>query len=184
MFETLESIPWDQLKQAHGGAHHVPEALRGLMSKSMDTCNTSYWKLDNHVVVQSDLYESAFYVVPFLLEILNSPECVRRDLVYNLLYEIGNGYAPTTILCQDDTGSFLSLQEACRERVAGGIEIYLKEVEELNSEARTNALELLASLKEYGKIFLPRLEILFLREVNNQFKQELKETIRLVREPE
>ncbi len=184
MFETLESIPWDQLRQAPGDAHQVPEALRGLMSKSMDTCNASYWKLDNHVVVQSDLYESAFYVVPFLLEILNSPECLRRDLVYNLLYEIGNGYAPITILCQDDTGSVLPLQQACRERIAGGIETYLKEVEEPNSKVRTNALELLASLKEYGKTFLPRLELLWLREVDNQFKQELKEIIRLVRESE
>jgi len=40
MFETLESIPWDQLRQAHGDAHQVPEALRGLMSKSIH----GYWK--------------------------------------------------------------------------------------------------------------------------------------------
>ena len=157
MFDELANIEWGELKQAHGNASHVPEAIRGLISKSITEREASYWKLDNHVVLQSDLYESAFYVIPFLIEILKSESELGRDHIYSLLYEIANGYAPDGLVIEY-SGTQLPLTKACHERIGKHIDIYLSEVEAKESKYRPDALELLCVLPEQKGVTLPRLK--------------------------
>lgn len=80
MFEKINEIDWKGLRQAHGDARQVPEAIKGLISEEEQVRRQSYWLLDNYVVLQSDLYEAALYVVPFLLEILSSDVTQGRNL--------------------------------------------------------------------------------------------------------
>lgn len=72
MLEKINKIDWKGLRQAHGDADHIPEAIKGLLSEDEQISERSYWLLDNYVVLQSDLHEAALYVVPFLLEILGA----------------------------------------------------------------------------------------------------------------
>jgi hypothetical protein len=117
MLEELDLIDWESLQTAHGNASHVPQALRGLMSQDTAVQEAAYWKLDNHVVLQSDLYESAFWVIPFLVEILKTGQSHVRHRTLDLLFEIANGYAaPETVVSV--AGKKLPLREACAAKIA------------------------------------------------------------------
>ncbi|QUJ67382.1 hypothetical protein KDD30_15305 [Photobacterium sp. GJ3] len=147
MFESIGSVDWKKLEQAHGDASHVPKAIEQLISEDEEKREKAYWKLDNHVVLQSDLYEAAFYVIPFLLEILRSNISVGREHVYALLAEIANGYASEEVTVFIN-GNRVPLSNACRNMVLEHVDIYLDEVQNQASRYRDSALDLLMSLSE------------------------------------
>lgn len=63
----LSRHDWSALRCADGAATGVPQALRGLIAAtSWDERQKYYWQLDNHVVVQGNLYEAAVPVVSVL----------------------------------------------------------------------------------------------------------------------
>ncbi|KZN57909.1 hypothetical protein [Pseudoalteromonas luteoviolacea] len=99
MFNSINSINWDELQLADGKATHVPGALSDLVSGDSKKEEDAYWKLENHVVLQGDLYESAFYILPFLFEIIRSDVSHGRKRVYDLLFEIANGYEAQEVSC-------------------------------------------------------------------------------------
>ena len=107
----------------------------------------SYWKLDNHVVLQGDLYQSAFYVIPFMIEIIFSKTQHSRGLAYDLLFEIANGFAVEDESCLYKDME-LSLTDACKAAVSDGMCWYLEEVADMTSKYRENALDLIISLEK------------------------------------
>ncbi len=89
MFEQLDSIEWNELETNVGSASHVPDALKGLLSENEEEVEKAYWKIDNHVVLQGDLSESALYIPKFLEEALYITKYKR--IVLELLFQIGSG---------------------------------------------------------------------------------------------
>jgi hypothetical protein len=114
--------------------------------------------LDNHVVLQGDLYEAAAYVPPFLLELLRDETLGSIDCILDLLYEIGNGAAsPTQRLRVQMTHEGVvpyhesaapNLQDACRAAVRAGLPVYLAMVETQPPSTRAKIIELVESLDE------------------------------------
>lgn len=176
MFEKLNDVDWENLKQAHGNARHVPEAIKGLVSNDPEIREASYWKLDNYVVLQSDLYEAAFYIIPFLVEILKSDILFGRNYVYDLLFEIANGYASEDLLCVYGNKE-VPLKDACRNAIANEIELYLFEVRNSSSKFRLDALGLLISLDEYEEKIIPELAEILKHEDSSEFEVELRKSI-------
>ncbi len=151
--EDLDSVPWGELKQAHGTSGHVPDAILGLVSEDAQRRREAYWKLDNYVVLQSDLYEAAYYVIPFLLQILENPSTLnRREYVYDLLIEIANGGAPELFTVIHSNAEW-PLALACRDRVAAGAALFVSDAAGGASKIRERALGLLMSLREYSETF-------------------------------
>jgi hypothetical protein len=145
MFDRIDDVQWAALEQAHGTAEHIPLALRGLMSSDVEIRNSSYWKLDNHVVLQSDLYQAAYFIIPFLLEILRSCEEEIKTCAYNLLHEIANGYAPDEVRCMHRGGE-VSLVGACRAAIMEGCDLFLEDSlnsSSINADQAANLLSLL-----------------------------------------
>ncbi len=176
MFESLDKLDWSSYLQAHGNAGHVPNAIRGLISDVPAEREQAYWKLDNYIVLQSDLYESALYVIPFLIEILKSKFSLGRGRIYDLLYEIGNGAAPDTVRVYYNN-SHMSLQSACHLVISEQINIYLDEIENVNSNVREKALELMYLLSDCKAEILPRLVLLCSAEKNVVFSNEMRDLI-------
>lgn len=176
MFNEIQNINWADLKQAHGNSVHVPEAIKGLISNDEKEQEASYWKLDNHVVLQGDLYQAAFYVIPFLLEILVSKIKFGRNYVYDLLFEIANGFAAEEATCVYD-GVALSLTDACKTAVLGGVDLYLEEVTDTSSLCRENALDLLISLEVGSDKVITRLNAIKDQEADLDFRLKLEEAI-------
>ena len=179
MFDEIDKIPWSHLKVIEGSTSNIPSAINGLISDDIDKREKSYWQLDNHVVVQSDLYESAFYVIPFLVEILNSHYQNGRDKVYALLYEIGNGY-PIDNSKINYEGGKLDLRHACRKDIAKHYKIYLSEIVNRESNFRILGLELIVSLDDNINNLIPLLaEIL---DFDDTFENEIAEAIEDIKE--
>jgi hypothetical protein len=90
----LSRTDWSRVTEATGPATGVPLSLRELFSAlSPDEVTRAYWKLENHVVVQGQLFEAAIHVVPVLLAALATPERPRfvRIGILELLFQIVNG---------------------------------------------------------------------------------------------
>jgi hypothetical protein len=169
MLDGLKDAPWPFIRQAHGASTHVPSAIRDLASPNANVREAAYWKLDNYVVLQGDLYEAAAYTAPFLIELLRYPDVPGKDLIFKLLYEIGNGYAspdkrlsfrinPDGLAERYSDCEAPTIRQACRDAVLEGVEVYLSEVESVHSTSRIEALDLLASLYEAADLIIPRLE--------------------------
>ena len=176
MFEQLHNIPWENLKQASGLSGHIPDAIQGLVSHDLDEQEQSYWQLDNHVVLQGDLYQSAFYVIPFLIEILTSETTSARSYAYDLLFEIANGYAPKECLCKYDN-SDMPLTEACKKSIADAFKIFLDDVANPMSKNREDALNLLISLKWHIDEIVLNLSGIKDKETNAEFCAAIEEAI-------
>jgi hypothetical protein len=149
----LSAIPWTEKSVASGNAANVPQALAGLLSPDETVRDRSYWQLDNEVVLQSDLYEAACLVVPFLIRFLSERVPHGRDRIYDLLYEIANGDAPSTVACCTTEGEELPLKEACTRELKKGLTVFLRDTSDENPLIREKAKDLLELLTgdEAGK---------------------------------
>lgn len=183
MFETLLHIPWETKRVLPGTkADRIPEALCGLLSENPDIRKQAYWHLDNCVVVQSDLYEAAWYVIPFLLEILQASVDAGREEVYDLLYEIGNGGARPEQVIVHENGTTYPLEAACREEVIAGWPLYLADMHHERLSVKGKALELIESLPEvYGHV-VKDLEAHMHSEVNDDFRVQIGDALRTMKE--
>jgi hypothetical protein len=145
--EDLARVDWKNIYTAHGTAEHVPDAIMGLLSSDPNQRDRCYWKLENYVVLQSDLHEAAYYVIPYLIAILRKNPQYGACEVYELLREIGNGYASTKTTCRTFDGRTMPLMKACHEEVRKGLDVYRRDAASTSDDAvKTRALALLEVL--------------------------------------
>jgi hypothetical protein len=116
----LRRHDWAKLAAAQGHATEVPAALRELLSaKTPDDVNRAYWKLENSVVVQGQLYESAPHVVCVLMAALASsdrPSHVRIG-VLELLFQMVNGFTHRS----EEARGLSHLELTCRSVAKQGL---------------------------------------------------------------
>lgn len=173
-----------------GFCETIPAAFLGLAASDKTTREESYWKIENVVVVQRELYEGAFFVVPFLLEMLrNSPG--GKEEIYNLLFEIANGAAgfgdavrysvkehPFVYYVPVDSGANEEpLSSACRSAVLKGIIHYVKDVEQGTLTVKEAALELLTSFTEHPYLIRSALNNVLRTEKDASFAEIISSAI-------
>lgn len=90
----LDQAPWDRLESIDGSAQTVPDAVRALLgADDEEDATAAYWRLDNHVVVQGRLYDSAVWLVgPLVAALVGGLPVHVRVPVTDLLREIALGY--------------------------------------------------------------------------------------------
>lgn len=89
MLEHIHQENWKDLSVLTGTAEHVPEAVLGLLSNNHEAFEAAYWKLDNYVVVQGDLFSSAAVLPKYLEEVVVKAKFKER--VIDLIWQIGTG---------------------------------------------------------------------------------------------
>jgi hypothetical protein len=89
----IDAIDWRLIRSIDGDSSYVPTAFRHLLTaNSADEATKAYWELDNHVLVQGQLFDAALYVVPPLLVALHGEiTSASRYRVAELLVEIALG---------------------------------------------------------------------------------------------
>jgi len=145
--KKISEVPWADRKTATGDAYQIPEALSEIRSPDADVRKRAYWKIDNHVVLQSDLYEAAYDVVPFLIDIVRDRTSFGRELAYDLLFEIANGYAPEDVTCEIGAGERVPLQVACHMALIAGQDVFEGDRHDPDPVIRSKASELLERLQ-------------------------------------
>lgn len=91
----IARLQWERLREACGSAEQIPYALVEMLNApNPEAVDAAYWKLENHVVVQGQLFEVAEFVVSVLMAALleERPRHVRISIL-ELLFQIVSGEA-------------------------------------------------------------------------------------------
>ena len=163
----IHKINWNEIRSNMGFCDSIPQAIENLISSNAEIRENAYWKLDNHIVVQGTLYEGAFYVIPFLLNyIYNDIENGKKE-IYNLLYEIANGWSDYNdyvefkyseyenimyFIPDKNNGVKLPLQLACRNAILSAWDVLKKELYDDSSDCRSIVLDIIFIYQEYSHI--------------------------------
>ncbi|MEU2433835.1 HEAT repeat domain-containing protein [Streptomyces sp. NPDC007861] len=89
MFTGIDEVDWASLGHAYGPADDVPGLLRGLASPDPVEREAALDGMYAAVHHQGDVYDSTLACIPFLLELVASPEVQDRGAVVELLTSIG-----------------------------------------------------------------------------------------------
>jgi hypothetical protein len=165
ILKELEIVEWDSLRTAQGiNADYIPKALLGLMSVNKEEKEIAYWSLENHVVLQGDVYDSSYYIIPFLVEMIEKTDEETKVYAYDLLIEIINGYSVYDVEILHNEKA-LELREANYQNISENLDIYLDDLEFIgnhkNEKLMTNTLYLLSSFRDKKEKIIPRLQELY-----------------------
>ena len=123
----------------------MPAALEALAS-ACDPAQRrdAYWRLDNHIVLQGTLYESARAAAPYILDVLlSSTSDDLRVAAYDLLIEIARGVPDPNVAAAGD------LRGDCRAVIASGRAAYARDLRcSRDGAVRRRALDLITSLDD------------------------------------
>lgn len=150
---------WQALREASGDARDVPDAVLALAAANSETkASEAYWRLDNHVVVQGQLFESALPLVPVILSFLagDLPEPARPRLL-ELLYQIVVGLTAESEIERGNR----DLARRCRTEVVKGLWLYYKDLLNPSSAVQKVALDLVRECEsEEGRLMAVLLQLL------------------------
>ena len=92
MLEDLDKINWSQLNHAYGEASNVPILMRKLLSQEESERDEAYEDLFNCTCHQGTIWEATSYVIPFLWQLIKSPETPDKIKIIFLLASFGIGW--------------------------------------------------------------------------------------------
>lgn len=151
MFTGIDEVDWASLGHAYGPADDVPALLRGLASDDPAERERALDGMYGTVHHQGDVYDSTLACIPFLLELVASPDVQDRGCVVELLASIGG-----IDLCGDDELDDLDPEDEEFEdaanyamaaaAVAAGADVFLGLVGDPDREVRLAVPGALASL--------------------------------------
>jgi hypothetical protein len=142
---ALRAVAWAEFQVILGRpAADIPDRVRALLSATTeDEADKSYWTLDNHCVVQGQLFDSSVPLVSVLLAALASPiQAVARRRVADLLVEIVNGESDASEVARGNTE--LGLQ--ARQSAASGLWLAYRLTADDDPETRWHSLYLVDAL--------------------------------------
>lgn len=91
MLEDLDKIDWAQLHHAYGEAGNVPNLIRKLLSQDRDEREEANENLFNCICHQGTIWEATSYTIPFLLELVKTPETPDKLEIVFLLASLAIG---------------------------------------------------------------------------------------------
>ncbi|WP_437951431.1 hypothetical protein WME98_11795 [Sorangium sp. So ce296] len=125
MIWEIERHDWSKLR-AEGSASQIPHAIRELQAAATEPeALAAYWKIDNTIVVQGQVYQAALAAVPCLLGVLLRCTDAARRHVLELLVQIGSGEVAA---CEIELGE-ADLVQRCLREIARGLPIYVDIIE-------------------------------------------------------
>jgi hypothetical protein len=136
----LQRTDWSAVREAAGSAEAIPDAIRSLLTApGPEDVGAPYWELENHVVLQGQLFEAAAVLVPVLLAALadERPRHVRIALL-DLLFQIVSGEPHVEEI---ERGN-IDLTEMCRARAREGLWVLYREFLVGERDAARDVIEL------------------------------------------
>jgi HEAT repeat protein len=91
MLTGLDAIDWSTLQDAYGSATEVPGRLRALLSDDEAVRSEALSELFGSVSHQGTIYSVSAHVIPFLVELLATPQVKDKPSIIALLASIAGG---------------------------------------------------------------------------------------------
>ena len=108
---------WKEIKTANGNGTHLPNAISQLFSENEKSRYDAYWQIDNSAILQSDLYEAAYYVIVPIVEMLEKKSDVNKLYAIRILTEIAlGGNGNEVIELKDKLQIKMTIIQACRDK--------------------------------------------------------------------
>lgn len=147
----IQRVRWDAFREAGGNPQALgPSLERLLASETPEDAEERYWGLENHVVVQGQLFSSALPVVSVILAGLCDPfpRHVRISLL-ELLFQIvsGEAHESEVLSGRHDLGA------ECRAMARGGLWLLYRELKYGESEAAEEVITRIESDPERLEAF-------------------------------
>lgn len=141
------NIDWSKLESCGSSADatNMPDAIALLFSSDENERQKGYWGIDNHAVVQSDLYSSAPYAARAIVDRFLADKVVTLELV-NILFELHNGYGPQILNVGPLAGE--SIESLCKKIVRETEPVLIGQITRLNSELAKEVNALIESFDE------------------------------------
>ncbi len=98
------NIEWNHAV-GHSNPELIPTAIDLLFSNEFSDRVKGYWGIDNHAVVQGDLYSSAPYAARLIVNRLLAERNLTYEVV-NILFELHNGSGPKELTVGPLSGIF------------------------------------------------------------------------------
>ena len=169
MLEGLNKINWSQLHHAYGEASDVPILIRQLLSNDKIVVDKAIYELFGNIHHQRTVYEASAYAVPFLQELLNTPEITRdtKMSIACLLAGMADSY-------DIKDGSYvLRTQEAIEK----GLRLLFPYLSCENPTVRECVAGALTHYPQYFTETLPLLEEAFALENDDEAKEKIAEAV-------
>ncbi|MGB1288560.1 MAG: HEAT repeat domain-containing protein [Aggregatilineales bacterium] len=168
MLENLDKVNWSELEHAYGSAEDVPDLIRGLLSDDEAYREQVWGTLYGNIWHQGTVYEATAYAVPFLIELLESPDFPDKVAMLNYLSTLaqGNSYHDVhqhlSFFQEEDTSEMNALiaQELqwvkdAREGVYQHYLLYAKLLHDDDRHVRLEAVSLIGVFDEHPDTLLP-----------------------------
>jgi len=141
------NIEWNKLESCggHSNPELIPRAIELLFSNDAAERDKGYWGIDNHVVVQSDLYSSAPYAARLIVDRLLVEKQPTYEVV-NILFELHNGSGPRELTVGPLAGN--TLESICKSIIKETSAYLTSTIEELPDELTEEVKYLLEAMNE------------------------------------
>ncbi|WP_338846804.1 hypothetical protein V8J88_23925 [Massilia sp. W12] len=142
----ISRINWENLRVAPGSAVIIPNALiRLLKTQSAEDANEIYWQLENHIVIQGQVFQCAEFAIPVLLLAL-ADDCSRPTKVacMELLFQILAGTPHQSEIDAENN----ELMDRCHKKAREGLWLLYKELQDGVTDAAYEILDLIDDDKE------------------------------------
>lgn len=145
----MEAVDWPALRTDSGNGAGIPQALTDLWeATSEEMARDAYWRIDNEVLVQGQLYEAAVPTLEALLSLASMvPPGPARKSVAELIQQIifGQPHASEVELGNSEIGI------KCRDIASGAVWIFYGWLADEDSDVRELALLSLCKTENEGR---------------------------------
>jgi len=154
VFQEFQRYNWAQLRRAPlDDATRVPFDLERLaLATDSKAAEHAYWCIDNVVVVQGALYESAVATVPCVLSVLQQCTDIARPFLLELLMILSHGEASLDEIAVGNT----TIAQDCLREVCRGIALYFDLLEHGTREEQLWCVDILSKCCDYDSSLKPR----------------------------
>lgn len=137
----IDRINWRNFETLEGDASKIPSALVGLMSAPVDEAEKFYWQIENHVVVQGELFSSAEPTVDVILAALS--EKMPRHTTIDLLELLFQMTSAAVLQLERRSDVYEKLQKKVLSCAKNGVWLLYKYLDGDHKEAAKEVISLL-----------------------------------------
>jgi len=169
----LERFDWGSLRSA-GSAAAIPSAIEALRTAgSEDAAKQAYWRIDNEVIVQGELFEAAVPTACCLVAALGSCTEASRARIVELLFQLATGTPHSSEFARGAR----ELHHLCRREVLRAAPLIFESFERAPPESLDLWVDLLIVFSEEDKSLAPRVQWYLGRALRLDIHAGLRESI-------
>ena len=199
MLDDLLAVPWRALRHALGDAADVPQMIAALTSKAPEERRAGLKELFACLLHQGAVYEATPHALPFLFELLQSPQTPDKNWIAFLIASIadGQGYLEAHTAADErrwrqilaERGTTLEAElriedeivQSVAHEIGRGVELLLPYLSDNQSEIRAAVARALGHQRAHAARLIPELAAAEANETASDARDALRRSLAQLR---